>query len=106
MCMLCACPSEKMHFFIRYSLEQKGYRCYNPIRKELRVSRDVIFDELASWFLNPSKLQIEEFKEFAKTENVEESQESSDISGPNVCTPSSSRVELWLENPIHDEEGG
>ena len=36
--------------FVGYSIEQKGYRCYNPITKELRVSKDVVFDELVSWY--------------------------------------------------------
>lgn len=33
-----------------YSLEQKGYKCYNPVTRVVRVSRDVVFDELASWY--------------------------------------------------------
>lgn len=28
----------------------KGYRCYNPTTHELRVSRDVVFDEMSSWY--------------------------------------------------------
>ena len=36
--------------FIGYSLEQKGYKCYNPITRQLRVSRDAVFDEMASWY--------------------------------------------------------
>ena len=31
-------------------LSKKGYRCYNPITRELRVSKDVVFDEMSSWY--------------------------------------------------------
>ena len=30
--------------FIGYVMGQKGYRCYNPNTKELKVSRNVVFD--------------------------------------------------------------
>ena len=36
---------------VGYSYEQKGYKCYNPQTKQVRVSRDVVFDESASWYL-------------------------------------------------------
>lgn len=40
--------NEKL-IFIGYSDESKGYRLYNPTTGKLVVSRDVIFDEVASW---------------------------------------------------------
>ena len=36
---------------VSYSDEQKGYKCYIPRPKQARVSRDVVFDESASWYL-------------------------------------------------------
>jgi hypothetical protein len=36
--------------FIRYSLEQNKYRCFNPSIRKLQVSRDVVFDEMVSWY--------------------------------------------------------
>ncbi|MCO5608265.1 hypothetical protein L7F22_062471 [Adiantum nelumboides] len=36
--------------FIGYSVEQKGYKCYNPITRQVRVSRDVVFDEMETWY--------------------------------------------------------
>jgi transposase InsO family protein len=36
--------------FIGYSLEQKGYKCSNPITREMRVSKDVVFNEMSNWY--------------------------------------------------------
>ena len=43
-------PKAEKCVFIGYSLEQKGYKCYNPVTRQVRVSRDVVFDEMASWY--------------------------------------------------------
>ncbi|MCO5596320.1 hypothetical protein L7F22_050381 [Adiantum nelumboides] len=43
-------PKVEKCIFIEYSLEQKGYKCYNPVTRHVRVSRDVVFDEMASWY--------------------------------------------------------
>ena len=42
--------SEKC-ILVSYSNEPKGYKCYNPQTKHAQVSRDVVFDESASWYL-------------------------------------------------------
>ena len=41
-------PKAKKCVFIHYSLEQKGYKCYNPTTSDVRVSKDVVFDDMAS----------------------------------------------------------
>jgi hypothetical protein len=48
-------PKAKKCIFIIYSLEQKGYRCFNPSTRKLQVSRDVVFDEMVSWY-SPLKI--------------------------------------------------
>jgi hypothetical protein len=48
-------PKIKKCIFIGYSLEQKGYRCFNPSTWKLQVSRDVVFDEMVSWY-SPLKI--------------------------------------------------
>ena len=43
-------PKAEKCVFIGYSLEKKGYKCYNHVTCQLRVIRDVVFDEIASWY--------------------------------------------------------
>ncbi|KAA0051915.1 Retrovirus-related Pol polyprotein from transposon TNT 1-94 [Cucumis melo var. makuwa] len=40
--------SEK-YVFVGYDANSKGYKLYNPVTKKTIVSRDVVFDEEASW---------------------------------------------------------
>ena len=37
-------PKAEKCVFIGYSLEQKGYRCYNPSTRNLHVNRNVVVD--------------------------------------------------------------
>ena len=50
-------PKAEKCIFIGYSLEQKGYRCYNPTTREMRVSRDVVFDEMSSWYAPATRIE-------------------------------------------------
>ncbi len=43
-------PKADKCIFIGYSLEHKGYRCFNPSTQKLQVNRDVVFNEMASWY--------------------------------------------------------
>ena len=42
-------PKSEKYILVGYSLE-KGYKCFNPSTRKVRVSRDVVFDESASWY--------------------------------------------------------
>jgi hypothetical protein len=48
-------PKAEKCIFIGYSLEQKGYRCFTPCTHKLQVSRDVVFDDMVSWY-SPLKI--------------------------------------------------
>ena len=56
----------------RYLVEKKGYKCFNPSTKKVRVSRDVVFNESVSWYIvdsTPSNPVKTEFDADAKEED-------------------------------------
>ena len=58
------------------------YRCYNRVMREIRVSRDVVFDELKSWYGGKKIMHIDGEKEDNHAKEM--LQESTVISGPKV----------------------
>jgi hypothetical protein len=86
-------PKAEKCIFIGYSLEQKGYRCFNPSIRKLQMSKDVVFDEMFSWY---PPLKITEDGEATNGDvpsNVE--QESQLISGPQESSISGSNSIPW-----------
>jgi len=86
-------PKAEKCIFIGYSLEQKGYRCFNPSVQKLQVSRNVVFDVIISWY-SPLKIA-----EDGKARNGDVSsnvkQESQLISGPQESLISGSNSTPW-----------
>jgi hypothetical protein len=79
--------------FIGYSFKQKGYRCFNPSTRKLQVSRDVVFDEMVSWYSPVKVVKDGEARNGDVSSNVE--QESQLISGPQEFSISGSSSTPW-----------
>ena len=86
-------PKAEKCIFVGYSLEQKGYRCYNPSTCELRVSRDVVFDEMASWYSDEKMSIGADVKETVDASIGK--QESQALSGPKESSSSVSMDRPW-----------
>ena len=43
-------PKLRKCILVGYSLEQKGYKCFNPSTRKVGVIRDIMFDKSASWY--------------------------------------------------------
>jgi len=86
-------PKVEKCIFIGYSLEQKGYRCFNPSIRKLQVSRDVMFDEMVSWY-SPLKIAKDgDARNGGGSSNLE--QESQLISGAQEPSISGSNSTPW-----------
>ena len=92
-------PKAKKCIFIGYSLEQKGYRCYNPITQKLRVSKDVVFDEMSTWYStkNVCGADLDDNIVMQKA-----SQESQVLSGPSESSCSKFVENPWKTGKTHE----
>ena len=43
-------PKSQQCILVGYWLKQKGYKCYNPSTRKVRVSRVIVFDKSTSWY--------------------------------------------------------
>ena len=74
--------------FIGYLSAKKGYKCFNPSTREVRISRDVIFDESASWY-KPDATPSEPIEEELNPNSDDETRPSP----PPKDNPSSTELE-------------
>ena len=86
-------PKAEKCVFIGYSLEQKGYKCYNPVTRQVRVSRDVVFDEMAGWYNDVKDGIGADVKEDVASENT--GAESQVLSGPQGSPNGSNSENPW-----------
>jgi hypothetical protein len=86
-------PKAEKCIFIGYSLEQKGYRCFNLSTRKLQVNRDVVFDEMVSWYPPLKIAEDGEARNGDVPSNVE--QESQLIGGPQESSISGSSSIPW-----------
>ena len=49
--------------FVGYDSQRKGWRCYNPMNGRCYTSRNVIFDEASSWWLEETATLPKEIKD-------------------------------------------
>ena len=83
--------SEKL-VFIGYDGKSKGYKLYDPVNRKIVVSRDVMFDEDASWNWEVHEDSVNEFFPFFDEDNQgeETGQPAVPTTTPNTSSSASS----------------
>ena len=80
---------KQINVSLGYATNSKGYKCYNPVIKAFYVSRDVIFDEVNSWFPHLTSREPQDMVHSSIKENTKEIVESEQQSGPSTSGESS-----------------
>lgn len=99
-------------FSFGVSVESKGYRLYNPVTKQIIISRDVIFDEENVWDWNDEEMQqipMNFDNEEQQQLQISSSSASASIreNTPNACSPPVQRQRkrpAWLMDYVSGEE--
>jgi hypothetical protein len=86
-------PKAEKCIFIGYFLEQKGYRCFNLSIRKLQVSKDVVFDEMVSWYSPPKIAEDGEVRNGDVSSNVK--QGSQLVSEPQKSSITGSNSTPW-----------
>ncbi|MCO5601946.1 hypothetical protein L7F22_056072 [Adiantum nelumboides] len=99
-------PKAVKCIFLGYLVEKKGYKCYDPITRQVYVSRDVRFCEHEPWY-KPKPVTIED--EYEEQENVhhvvdEPRPSTRTILGPHMTQESTGSVNPW-SGCLQDEKG-
>ncbi|MCO5608526.1 hypothetical protein L7F22_062737 [Adiantum nelumboides] len=84
-------PTVEKCVFIGYFVEQKGYKCYNYITRRVRVSRDVVFAKMATWYVD--------VKDDIGTDVNKSVAENSDVQSQVLSGPQGSPVSSHVANP-------
>ncbi|MCO5610052.1 hypothetical protein L7F22_064287 [Adiantum nelumboides] len=92
-------PKAKRRILIAYFDEQKGYKCYNRVPREVRMSKDVVFDEMATWYADvKDDIGADVNKSVAENSDAQ----SQVLSGPQG-SPASSHVANPWSGRLHRE---
>ncbi|MCO5583827.1 hypothetical protein L7F22_037742 [Adiantum nelumboides] len=92
-------PKAEKCVFIGYSVEQKGYKCYNHVTRQVRVSKDVVFEEMETWYADVKDVIGADVNK-SVAENLDA--QSQVLSGPQG-SPASSHVAISWSGRLRKE---